>query len=81
MSTDHCTGWWWFHTGVGCVLMAWVRSNGLDTSLTVSLLADHLQPFMDPMYPHNYRIFQQDDALCHEAQVVQNWFEDHRGEF
>ena len=57
----------------------------LNTSLTgdryVTLLGDHLQPFMDFMYPHNDGIFQQDNAPCHRAGVVQNWFEEHSGEF
>jgi hypothetical protein len=56
-----------------------------STSLTgdrdVTLLGDHLQPFMDFMYPHNDGIFQQDNAPCHRAGVVQNWLEEHSGEF
>ena len=28
LSTRHCAGWWWFHTGVGHLLMAWVGSTG-----------------------------------------------------
>jgi transposase len=43
----------------------------------VTLFGDHLQPFMDFMYPHNDGTFQQDNAPCHWARVVQYWFEEH----
>jgi hypothetical protein len=45
------------------------------------LLGDRLQPIMYFMYSHNEGIFQQDNASCHRGQVVQNWFEEHSGEF
>ncbi|KAK1794028.1 hypothetical protein P4O66_010935, partial [Electrophorus voltai] len=46
-----------------------------------SLLGDHSQPFMDFMYLHNDGILQQENALCHWAQLVKNRFEEHSGEF
>jgi hypothetical protein len=70
-------------TGGGSILV-WVvfTWNGLvpllrlNTSLTgdryIALLSDHLQPFINFMYPHNDGIFQQENAPCHRAQVFQN---------
>ena len=79
-STRHCAGRWWFHTGVGGVLKAWVGStNPLSTPVTgahyVSLLGDRSQPFMDVLPAHSNGMFQQDNAPWHWAQAVQNWFE------
>jgi hypothetical protein len=59
--------------GVCSCGMGWVRY--------VALLGDHLQPFIDFMYPHKDGIFHQDTAPCHWNQVVQNWSEGHSREF
>lgn len=57
----------------------------LNRSLTgngyVQLLTDHLQPFMDFMYPNNDGIFMDDNAPCHRARTVRDWFEEHSGQF
>ena len=57
----------------------------LDRTLTgnayVQLLGDHLQPFMDFMYPNNDGIFMDDNAPCHRATTVRDWFEEHSGQF
>lgn len=46
----------------------------LNMSLTgnhyVALVCNHLQPFMNCMYPNNDRLFQQNNALCHLSQVA-----------
>lgn len=65
-----------------CRLMVWsvimcyrsVLLVYLNISLTgnhyVSLVCNHLQPFMNCMYPNNDRLFQKDNALCHLSQVT-----------
>ena len=47
----------------------------------VSLFGDHLQPFVHAIHPHSVGVFQQGYALCHEAQITQEWFKDPSGEF
>ncbi|KAI4879849.1 hypothetical protein NFI96_002456 [Prochilodus magdalenae] len=39
-----------------------------------------VRPFMDFMDPYSDGIFQKKNPPCHQAQVVQNWFEEHPGE-
>lgn len=57
----------------------------LNRSLTgngyVQLLRDHLQPFMDFMYPYNDGIFMDDKEPCHRATTVRDWFKEHSGQF
>ena len=56
----------------------------LNRSLTangyVQLLGDHLQPFMDVMFPTNDGLFMDDNAPCHRATTVRDWFDEHSGQ-
>ena len=45
-----------------------------------TLVADHVHPFMTTMFPNGSGIFQQDNAPCHKARSVMEWFEEHSGE-
>lgn len=47
----------------------------------VQLFGDHLQPFMDFMFPNNNGLFMDDNAPCHWATIVHEWFEEHSGQF
>ncbi|GBL75452.1 hypothetical protein AVEN_194631-1 [Araneus ventricosus] len=57
----------------------------LKQSLTgnyyVELLGDHLQTFMDFMYPDNEGIFQDDNTPYHWAKIICNLFKEHSGQF
>ncbi|KAJ8893401.1 hypothetical protein PR048_005992 [Dryococelus australis] len=46
-----------------------------------TLLGDHFQPFMDFSFPDNDGMFQQDNVPSHRTVDVQDWFEEHSGEF
>ncbi|KAJ8881598.1 hypothetical protein PR048_018084 [Dryococelus australis] len=56
-------------------------STKLNGNRYKTLLGDHLQPFMNFSFPDNYGMFQQDNAPSHRAADVQDWFEEHSGEF
>ena len=57
----------------------------VDVTLTrttyLSIVADHVHPFMETVFPGGCGLFQQDNAPCHKAKMVQEWFEEHNNEF
>ncbi len=46
----------------------------------LSIVADHVHPFMTTVY-HLLMYFQQDNAACHKAQIISDWFLEHDNEF
>ncbi len=52
----------------------------LNTTVYLSIVADHVHPFMTTVY-HLLMYFQQDNASCHEAQIISDWFLEHDNEF
>ncbi len=53
----------------------------LNTTTYLSIVADHLHPFMTTVYPSSDGYFQQDNASCHKAQIISDWFLEHDNEF
>ncbi|KAK3538082.1 hypothetical protein QTP70_028642 [Hemibagrus guttatus] len=53
----------------------------LTRSTYLSIAADHVHPFMETLFPDGCGLFQQDNALCHKAEMVQEWFDDHNNQF
>lgn len=57
----------------------------LDATLTCSsylnILADHVHPFMEAVFPDGDGLFQQGNTPCHTAKAVQGWFEEHDSQF
>lgn len=53
----------------------------LDAALTcntyVDILADQVHPFMEAVFPDGSGLFQQDNAPCHTAKMVQEWLQEH----
>ncbi len=49
----------------------------LNATAYLSIVADHVHPFMTTVFP----IFQQDNAPCHKAQIISDWFLEHDNEF
>ncbi|GBO33815.1 hypothetical protein AVEN_224183-1 [Araneus ventricosus] len=47
----------------------------------LTIIADQLYPYMAFVFPTGNGIFQQDNAPCHKAWIVLEWFEDHTDEF
>jgi len=46
----------------------------LNTTAYLSIVYDHVHPFMATMYPSSDGYFQQDNASCHKARIISNWF-------
>ncbi|KAJ8276573.1 hypothetical protein COCON_G00083250, partial [Conger conger] len=57
----------------------------VDVNLThatyLNIVADQVHPFMATVFPDGSGLFQQDNAPCHTAHIVQEWFEEHEEEF
>uniref|UniRef100_A0A3P8VAQ1 Transposase Tc1-like domain-containing protein n=1 Tax=Cynoglossus semilaevis TaxID=244447 RepID=A0A3P8VAQ1_CYNSE len=47
----------------------------------LSIVADHVHPFMTTMYPTSDGYFQQGNAPCHKAGIISDWFLEHDNEF
>ncbi|GBL74166.1 Transposable element Tc1 transposase [Araneus ventricosus] len=47
----------------------------------LNIIADQLHPYMSFVFPTGNGIFQQDNAPCHKALIVLEWFEEHTDEF
>ncbi len=52
----------------------------LNATAYLSIIADHVHPFMTTVY-HLLMYFQQDNAPCHKAQIISDWFLEHDNEF
>ncbi len=55
--------------------------NCLNATAYLSIVADHVHPFMNSVYPSSDDYFQQDNAPCHKAQTISDWFLEHDNEF
>ncbi len=53
----------------------------LNTTAYLSIVADHVHPFMTTVYPSSDGYFQQDNASCHKAQIISDWFLEYDNEF
>ncbi len=52
----------------------------LNTTVYLSIVADHVHHFMTTVN-HLLMYFQQDNAPCHKAQIISDWFLEHDDEF
>jgi len=46
----------------------------LNATAYLSIDFDHGHPFMATMYPSSDGYFQQNNAACHKARIISNWF-------
>ncbi len=53
----------------------------LNATAYLSIVADHDHPFRTTVYPSSDDYFQQDNAPCHKAQIIPDWFLEHDNEF
>ncbi len=53
----------------------------LNATSYLSIVADHVHPFMTTVNPSSDGYFQQDNAPCHKAQIISDWFLEHNNEF
>ncbi len=76
------SGCWCWCNGVGGIFLAHLVSieHRLIPTVYLSIVADHVHPFMTTVY-HLLMYFQQDNAPCHKAQIISDWFLEHDDEF
>ncbi len=55
--------------------------HNLNAKAYLSIVADHVHPFMTTVYLSSDGYFQQDNAPCHKAQIISDWFLEHDNEF
>ncbi len=48
---------------------------------SLSIVSEHVHPLMTTVYPSRDGYFQQDNAPCHKAQIISDWFLEHDNEF
>ncbi len=53
----------------------------LNATAYLSIVADHVHPFMTTVHPSSDGYFQQDNAPCHKAEIISDWFLEHDDEF
>nr|KAF6369233.1 hypothetical protein mMyoMyo1_010611 [Myotis myotis] len=53
----------------------------LTSTTYLSIVADQVHPIMLMAYPNGDGFFQQDNAPCHGAGIVQEWLQEHQGDF
>ncbi len=53
----------------------------LITTAYLSIVADHVHPFMTTVYTSSDDYFQKDNAPFHKAQIISDWFLEHDNEF
>jgi len=53
----------------------------LKSTAYLSIVSDHVHPFMATMYPSSDGNFQQDNAPCQKSRIISNWFLERDNEF
>ncbi len=53
----------------------------LNATAYLSIIADHVHPFMTTVYSSSDGYVQQDNAPCLKAQIISDWFLEHDNEF
>ncbi len=49
----------------------------LNATAYLSIVAEHVHPFMTTVYSSSDGYFQQDNSPCHKAQIISDWFIEH----
>ncbi len=55
--------------------------HSINATAYLSIVADHVHLFMTTVYTSSDDYFQQDNAPCHKAQIISDWFIEHDNEF
>ncbi|GBN76099.1 hypothetical protein AVEN_185602-1 [Araneus ventricosus] len=71
--------WGMFFWSTLCPLIS--VDTTLSSAAYLKIVAYHVHSFMAIMFPYGYGHIQQDNAPCHRARSVSEWFEEHQSEF
>ncbi len=69
---------WGYFLGTLCIVPI---KHSLNVTAYLSIVADHVHHFMTTVYTSSDDYFQQDNAPCHKAQIISDWFLEHDNEF
>ena len=58
-----------------------IHMDTLTHTTYLNIVADCLYPFVEAVFSDGCGLFQQDNAPCHKAKMVQEWFEEHSNKF
>ncbi len=80
------SGWWWLCNGVGDIFLAHFGPLSTNWALfKCHRLSEYCcwpcPPFMTTVYPYSDGYFEQENAPCHKAQIISDWFLEHDNEF
>ena len=53
----------------------------LNVTGYLNIIANQVHLFMAAVYPSAHEFLQQDNARCHKARIVQEWYHEHDSEF
>ncbi len=59
----------------------WVPIEHCLNATAYLSIVDHVHPFMTTVYPSSDGYIQQDNAPCHKAQIISDWFLEHDNAF
>lgn len=66
MCMHHSTVFYWETFGPGCFF-----------DMCLNIVEDQVHPFMADVFPDGSSLFQQNNAACYTANIVQQWLEEH----
>ncbi|GFU97398.1 transposable element Tcb2 transposase [Trichonephila clavipes] len=77
---------WWQYYALGEFSWAFlghvvVVEQTMNATGYLNIIADQLHPYMASVFPAGNGMFQQDNAPCHKAKIVLEWFQEHDAEF
>ncbi|GFW48067.1 transposable element Tc1 transposase [Trichonephila clavipes] len=58
-----------------------VVEQAMNATWHLNIIADQLYPYMASLFPAGNGMFQQNNAPCHKAKIVLEWFQEHDAEF
>ena len=65
------------HRGLGPLV---VLDGRINAAVYVSILADHLHPMVQYLFPNSRPVFEEDNSPVHTAGIFGNWLDEHDDE-
>ncbi len=75
------SGWWWWCNGVGDIFTLCTNWASFKCHILPEYCCWPCQSLYDYSVPIFWCYFQQDNAPCHKAQIISDWFLEHDNEF
>lgn len=62
-----------FEASLGTLIIV---DDNMDRSKYASIVADHIHPYMQIVFPGHGGTFQHDNATCHKARIICEWLDE-----